>query len=121
MGYELPTVWYKFSRLAVLTNSVNLGQGFPDWQPAEILIDALKKQFNDESVSYQYSRSFGNVKLTESIANNYEHVFKRKIDPLNEIIVSTGASAVLYNCITGLVEQGDEVIILEPSYDCYLP
>ena len=72
-------------------------------------------------MSYQYSRSFGNVKLTESIAKNYEHVFKRKIDPLNEVIVTTGASSVLYNCITGLVEQGDEVIILEPSYDCYLP
>jgi len=119
--YEKPTIWYTFSRLAMLTNSVNLGQGFPDWSPPEFVIEAINNQVSNPTSNQQYSRFAGSVKLCESIARNYSGIFQRNIDPLSEILVANGAVSLLYNIITAFVEQGDEVIAIEPFYDCYLP
>jgi aspartate/methionine/tyrosine aminotransferase len=119
--YEKPTIWYSFSRLAMTTSSVNLGQGFPDWTPPEFVLDAIQKQISNASSNHQYSRFLGSLKLCDSIARNYSDKFKRKIDPLSEILVANGAVSLLYNIITSHVEQGDEVIVIEPFYDCYLP
>jgi kynurenine--oxoglutarate transaminase/cysteine-S-conjugate beta-lyase/glutamine--phenylpyruvate transaminase len=120
-GYETPTIWYKFSRLAMTTGSVNLGQGFPDWGPPEFFLQNLEKNIKNSNANHQYSRSFGNLKLCEAISNKYSLILERKVDPVNEILVANGATSLLYSAITGLVEQGDEVITMEPFYDCYLP
>lgn len=118
--YEKPTIWHTFSRLAMTTNSVNLGQGFPDWSPPGFLLDSIQKHVSNPSSNNQYARFAGSLKLCESIARNYSQKFKRKIDPLTEVLVANGAVSLLYNIITAHVEQGDEVIVLEPFYDCYL-
>lgn len=120
-GFEEPTIWYKFSRLAMVTNSVNLGQGFPDWNTPEFVLESLTKHVTDPKANHQYTRSFGNLKLADSVAKKYSKIFDRKINSLNEILISNGAVNILYNVITGLVREGDEVIVLEPFYDCYLP
>lgn len=120
-GYEKPTIWFNFSKLANQTNSINLGQGFPDWNSPDFYLESLKKYMSDPNVNHQYTRSFGSVKLVESITRNYSEAFKRKIDPLSEILVSNGAVALLYNAITALIQEGDEAILIEPFYDCYLP
>jgi kynurenine--oxoglutarate transaminase/cysteine-S-conjugate beta-lyase/glutamine--phenylpyruvate transaminase len=120
-GFDQLSIWYKFSRLALTTNSVNLGQGFPDWKPPQFFIDAIKKNLEQEGVSHQYSRTMGNLKLVDAIARNYQKYFEHKIDPTTEVLVTTGAVSFLYNAITALVEAGDEVILIEPFYDCYLP
>lgn len=120
-GFETPTIWYKFTRLAINTNSVNLGQGFPDWAPPEFVLENIKKHVNSPTANHQYTRSFGNLNLCQAIASKYSDIFKRKIDPVNEVLVSNGGVSILYSAITSFVENGDEVIGIEPFYDCYLP
>lgn len=120
-NFDKPTIWYKATRLAVTTDSVNLGQGFPDWKPPGFFLESMKKHISNPDVSHQYSRTCGNLKLVEAISKTYSTVFKRKIDALKEIIVVNGAVSLLYNTITSLVEPEDEVILIEPFYDCYLP
>jgi aspartate/methionine/tyrosine aminotransferase len=61
------------------------------------------------------------MKLVESIAKNYSDTFKRQINPFNEVLVSSGALWIIYSTITSIVELGDEVILIEPCYDCYFP
>jgi aspartate/methionine/tyrosine aminotransferase len=114
-GYEKPTIWYKFSKLAATTNSLNLGQGFPDWSTPEFYLETLKRNVSNPNTNHQYTRCYGSPKLVESIARNYEKNLERKIDPLNEVIVSNGAVSLLYNTITSLVEEGDEVIVIDHS------
>ena len=119
-GFDKPTLWYKFSRMANETKSVNLGQGFPDWQPPSFLKENVKKYFTDNAF-YQYTRNLGQPKLCEAVARNYEKTFKRNLDPLKEILIGAGAVNILYVCLSALVNEGDEVVVLEPFYDCYLP
>jgi len=94
--FDRPTIWFKFSKLAMQTNSANLGQGFPDWKAPDFYYEALKKNVADEKANHQYTRSFGNMKLINSISRNYKQYFEREIDPLNEVLVSTGAVSLLY-------------------------
>jgi kynurenine--oxoglutarate transaminase/cysteine-S-conjugate beta-lyase/glutamine--phenylpyruvate transaminase len=120
-GYEDLTIWYKFSKLAVTTGSINMGQGFPDWEPPEFLVEALSKNINAGNANHQYSRTFGNIKLCETLANNYGPSFSRTIDPLSEVLITNGGTSVLYNTITALVETGDDVIFIEPFFESYYP
>lgn len=120
-SYDKPTPWYYFTRLAQLTQSVNLGQGFPDWDVPPFYLEALQKNITDKNANHQYCRSAGSLKLTESISRNYTSVFNRKINHLTEVLVSGGACSILYCAITALVQPGDEVILLDPCYDCYTP
>ncbi len=119
--FDKLTIWYKATRLAVSTNSANLGQGFPDWKPPAFVLNSIQKQVSNPEVNHQYTRTFGNVKLVEAISKNYSPIFKRNIDPLKEVIVANGGVSLLYNAITALVERDDEVVLIEPFYDCYLP
>jgi aspartate/methionine/tyrosine aminotransferase len=96
-----------------------MGQGFPDWNPPEFFTQSLIKHI--ETGNHQYCRTYGTKYLVESIARNYSVSYERKIDPMTEVIVTPGAVAGLYNAITGFISEGDEVIINEPFYDCYLP
>lgn len=116
-----PNVWIKFARLAQITNSVNMGQGFPDWAPPKFLFDFFKKNLEATNANHQYSRSFGNLNLVNSISKDYSKYFKRNIDPMNEINVSSGATGALYNTITALTNPGDEIVFIEPFYECYMP
>lgn len=120
-NFEKPTIWYSFSRLAMTTNSVNLGQGFPDWSPPEFFLETIQKHISNPTSNQQYSRFAGSIKFCESIARNYSEKFQRKIDPLTEVLVANGAVSLLYNIITAHIEEGDEMVVIEPFYDCYLP
>ncbi len=94
--FDQPTIWYKFSKMALQTNSVNLGQGFPDWKSPDFYYEALNKNILAQNANHQYTRSFGNINLVNSIARNYSNFLNRKIDPINEVIVSTGGVSILY-------------------------
>lgn len=120
-GFDTPTIWYKSSRLAMTQGCANLGQGFPDWNPPEFVFEGFNYHLNNPSTNHQYTRSYGTPKLVEAISDTYSETFGRKINPLTEILVTNGAVSALYNTITSLVEEGDEVVYIEPFYDCYLP
>jgi len=117
--WEAPSVWNKTSDLVAETNSLNLSMGFPDWSPPEFVTQALTER--NKTGDHQYTRSFGEPELVNSIAKTYSEPYKREINPMTEVMVGSGANSVLYNIFTSLLNPGDEVITMEPFYDSYLP
>ena len=108
------------SALAAKNNAINLSQGFPEFNPDSILIDCVSRALN--SGKNQYSPMAGQLGLREVLANRQNHwgrVFE--IRPNEHITIVPGATAGLYSIFQALVLQGDEVILIDPSYDCYAP
>ena len=113
------TVFSEFSAMALQYNAVNLGQGFPNF-PAP---DFIKRAAQDaiEADLNQYARGAGQVRLVNALAQTYGPLFGRELDPVREIVVTTGATEGIFATMQGLVDPGDEVILLEPFYDSYSP
>ena len=108
------TVFATWSRLAVEHNAINLGQGFPDFEaPAFVKEAAIRAIQENEN---QYSRSAGHPKLVEAIADTFEF----PVHPMDEVTVTCGSTEAIAAAILGLVNPGDEVIVIEPFYDSYL-
>jgi aspartate/methionine/tyrosine aminotransferase len=80
-------VWASFSDLAIRSGGVNLGQGYPDWEPPQFVLDSLRTVSN---AAHQYSRSAGHPKLVEVLAKRYSNHLERDIHPLTEIAVTVG-------------------------------
>jgi len=109
-----PTVWSVFGDLASKTGSTNLGQGFPDWDTPDFVLDSLKS-----SVSHQYTKSSGYVPLVELLSKRYSLHLNRRIDPLRNIAITVGASQALFLTLTTLLKKDDEIIIFEPFFELY--
>lgn len=113
------TVFEVMSRLAMEHESINLGQGFPDEDgPADVrqvAADALMEGPN------QYPPMLGIPELRQAVAAHGKHHYGLDVDWQSEVMVASGATEVLTGCIFGLIEPGDEVVLIEPLYDCYLP
>ncbi|HJN71628.1 MAG TPA: aminotransferase class I/II-fold pyridoxal phosphate-dependent enzyme [Phycisphaerales bacterium] len=108
------TVFATWSRLAVEHDAINLGQGFPDFEAPEFIKEAAIKAIRDGE--NQYSRSAGHPKLVQAIADTFEI----SVDPFEEVSVTCGSTETIAAAILGLVNPGDEVIVIEPFYDSYL-
>jgi methionine aminotransferase len=111
-----------FSIMTALANehkAINMAQGFPDFSCSEKLTDLvntyMKKGMN------QYAPMPGVMALRERIAEKTEALYSAKYDPETEITVTPGGTHALYAAITAMVREGDEVIVLEPCYDSYVP
>lgn len=121
-GLDKPTVWHEFSPLAVEHNAVNLGQGFPDWNPPAFAIEAMNKSIDPSfgRNSNQYARSYAHMPLAKVLAEDYSARFGREINPATEIATAVGATNALYCALQGMISPGDEVILLEPAFDVYI-
>ncbi len=112
------TVFAEMTSLAVRTGSVNLGQGFPDTDgPAAIIdkaVEALRTGRN------QYAPGAGVPELRRAIADHQKRFYGLSIDPDAEVAVSTGATEAIAAALLGLINPGDEVVVLEPYYDSYV-
>mmetsp|Transcript_22120 Transcript_22120/g.37036 ORF Transcript_22120/g.37036 Transcript_22120/m.37036 type:complete len:446 (-) Transcript_22120:337-1674(-) len=116
-GFDAPTVWSEFTPLSQSHQSVNLGQGFPDWATPDFAKKALIEAINDDA--NQYSRSAGDIALVEELAAHYGPLVGRSIDPLTEVTIAVGATEALFAVMQAMLNEGDEVIILEPAFDIY--
>ncbi|CAC5373336.1 CCBL [Mytilus coruscus] len=116
-------VWVEFGKLAVDYKALNLGQGFPDFKPPQHVIDKMVHAVDgsDNALLSQYTRSYGHPRLVNVLAKLYSPLMGRTLDPMNNITISIGAYGVLFCAIQGLINPGDEVVIVEPYFDCYEP
>src|ERR1044071_8530987 len=113
------TMFEAMSQLARDNNAINLGQGFPDDPgPADI-----RKAAADASVNgyNQYPSMMGIPELRQAIASHYGHWHALKLDPMTEVMVTSGGTEALTSSILAVVEPGDEVDCFQPVYDSYLP
>ncbi len=113
------TIFSVMSALAQQHGAVNLGQGFPDFdcdpKLLDAVADAMRRGLN------QYPPMPGVPVLRERIADKVEALYGRRYDPEREITVTAGATQAILTAILAVVHPGDEVIVLEPSYDSYEP
>ena len=113
------TIFTVMSQLATEHKAVNLGQGFPDFDGPPALREALARAMNEGR--NQYSPMTGVPALREAIARKTERLYGCKVNPDTEVTVTSGATEALFAAIAAVVRTGDEVIVLDPCYDSYLP
>ncbi len=113
------TIFTVMSQLAAQYGAVNLGQGFPDFPVPERLIDALDRAMR--AGQNQYAMMTGTPALRQAIADKTERCYGYRPDPDSEITVTSGGSEAIFDAVSAIVRAGDEVILLDPCYDCYEP
>ena len=111
------TIFAEMTSLALETGAVNLGQGFPDYDgPDEVLQAAHHAISNGAN---QYPPPLGYPDLRDAISEHQRRFWNLDYDPASEILVTAGATEALAGALLGLLETGDEVVLLEPMYDSY--
>jgi methionine aminotransferase len=113
------TIFSVMSQLAADYNAINLSQGFPNF-PVDSHLTDLITQSATENV-HQYMPMAGYPQLLSNIGKLIEANYGRKNEPEKELLITAGATQGIFTCIQALVNAGEEVIILDPSYDCYEP
>ena len=112
------TIFAEMSAVALRTDSVNLGQGFPDTGgPASVVEAAVHAMQHGRN---QYAPGIGVPELREAIAAHQKRWYGLDVDPDTQVAVSTGATEAIAAALLGLVDPGDEVVVLEPYYDSYV-
>ncbi|XP_054854098.1 kynurenine--oxoglutarate transaminase 1 isoform X1 [Eublepharis macularius] len=115
-------IWVEFVKLAATYKTVNLGQGFPNFPPPDFVREAFVEAISEkDTLIHQYTRAFGHPPLVTIVAKFFGKLLGRELDPLSNVLVTVGAYEALFCCFQGLVDDGDEVIIIEPYFDCYEP
>jgi methionine aminotransferase len=107
------------SQLANEHKAINLSQGFPDFECSEELVK-LVNQYMKKGMN-QYAPMQGVMQLREAISAKMEALYGISYHPANEINITSGATQAIYSAITAVIREGDEVIVFEPAYDCYVP
>ena len=113
------TIFTVMSALASERGAVNLGQGFPDFDCDTRIVEAVARAMREGH--NQYPPMAGVAALREAIARKIETIHGRAYDPQTEITVTAGATQALLTAILATVHPGDEVVVLEPTYDSYVP
>ncbi len=113
------TIFTVMSALATEKNAVNLGQGFPDFACDPHLVDCVTRAMTQGL--NQYPPMTGVPVLRDAIAKKIESLYHYRYDPVSEITITAGATQAILSAILAVVRAGDEVIVLEPCYDSYIP
>lgn len=113
------SIFTVMSKMAHDHGAINLSQGFPDFKVSEKLIELIHQQM--EAGHNQYAPMPGVAILRNTIAEIIRQTYKHNVDPDTEITITAGGTEAIFATITGLISAGDEVILFDPSYDCYDP
>jgi N-succinyldiaminopimelate aminotransferase len=113
------TIFEVMSRLAIEHQSVNLGQGFPDGNGPDDVRAAAHEALDDRP--NQYPPMMGVPELRQAVAAHAKRFYGLDVDWPTETLVTSGATEALAACLFGLIEPGDEAVLIEPLYDSYLP
>ncbi|MBF0269318.1 MAG: aminotransferase [Alphaproteobacteria bacterium] len=113
------TIFETMSRLAAQHQAVNLGQGFPEGLECREVIEACAAAVLKGP--HQYPSMMGTPDLRQAIALHAKRFYDLDVDWQSEVMVTSGATEALADCLLGLIEPGDEVVLIEPLYDSYLP
>jgi methionine aminotransferase len=113
------TIFTVMSALAAEKGAVNLGQGFPDFHCDPALVAAVTQAMQDGL--NQYPPMAGVLPLRQAIAAKVEQLYGHRYDPVSDITVTAGATQGILTSVLCAVHPGDEVIVIEPVYDCYIP
>ena len=112
------TIFSEMTALAVEHDAINLGQGFPNWSGEGFVKEAAARSMVDGSHD-QYPPSAGIPELRDALVSRYSPLFGRDLDPGTEVTVTCGCTEALAASFLGLLNPGDEVILIEPFYDAY--
>lgn len=113
------TIFTVMSKMAVEYNAINLSQGFPNFPVNKELLNAYHEVI-DESY-HQYMPMPGYGPLMVEVAEKIRTHYGRQIQPESELLITAGATQAIFTAIQAVVHAGDEVVVLDPSYDCYAP
>ena len=113
------TIFTVMSKLAADVGAINLSQGFPDFDCDPALIDAVVKHMR--SGLNQYAPMPGVLALRKAIAAKYARTHDATYDPESEVTITSGGTEAIFDAVAAVVHPGDEVIVLEPCYDSYVP
>ncbi|MGF7230799.1 methionine aminotransferase, partial [Arachidicoccus sp.] len=113
------TIFTEMSQLAQQYDAINLGQGFPDYPMDAALPGLLNKAMSD---GYnQYAHSNGLPLLREQIAEKIKFLYDTDINSDTQITITPGGTYAIFTALSTVLHIGDEVIVFEPAYDCYIP
>lgn len=107
------------SAMATECGAVNLGQGFPDFEPDSLLLDEVNKAMR--SGFNQYAPLNGMLVLRQALAQKLERLYGARYSPDTEIMATAGATQAVFTALMAFTQPGDDVLIIEPAFDSYLP
>lgn len=113
------TIFTVMSRLAAECGAINLSQGFPDFDCDPALVEAVARHMREGR--NQYAPMQGVPALREAIARKVRHFQGVWYDPESAITITSGGTEALFDAVAATVRPGDEVVVIEPCYDSYVP
>ena len=113
------SIFTEMTNLANAHGAINLSQGFPEFDPHPLLQQLVSKHIRDGR--NQYAPMQGVLALREKIAQKARDLYGAAYDPATEVTVTAGATEALFAAVSAMIHPGDEVLIVEPAYDCYIP
>ena len=113
------TIFAVMGQLANEHGALNLSQGFPSFDPDDVLLERVHHYLTNHA--NQYAPMPGVPALCEAIAQKVANLYGREVDAATEVTVSDGATEALFSTIQAVVRPGDEVIVFDPAYDSYEP
>jgi len=113
------TIFTVMSALANEHKAINLSQGFPNFNVNPKLISLIHQKMRDGL--NQYAPMQGVPQLREALCEKMEKLYGVKYHPDKEVNITSGGTQAIYSALTAVVREGDEVVVIEPAYDCYVP
>jgi N-succinyldiaminopimelate aminotransferase len=114
------TIFTEINELALKHNAINLGQGRPDFDgPHDIVAQEISAL--QDGRHNQYAPGAGTLAMRQAVADHAARFYGLEIDPAAGVIVTAGATEGIFSSILGLIDEGDEVIVIEPYFDSYVP